>query len=66
MMPRPVQCDDDRCDYDETGQWRHVPGCWAVEDAERDDWIEDAALDAAREDGYGAPFIPRQLDRRAA
>lgn len=48
MMPRPAQCDDDRCDYDENGTWRHHPRC-----ATQDPWApEDMAVATAREDGY--------------
>jgi hypothetical protein len=31
MMPRPPQCDNDNCDYDETG-WHHAPECPADAD----------------------------------
>jgi hypothetical protein len=69
MIPRPPQCDDDRCDYDENGQWQHHAACWALEEAERDKWIEDAAFATAREDGYTwqpTPVLtlPAQRDRR--
>jgi hypothetical protein len=47
MIPRAPQCDDDRCDYDETGTWRHHPRCQT-----QDPWAEDMAAQTALEDGY--------------
>lgn len=62
MMPRPAQCDDDRCDYDDHGRWVHHPRC-----ATQDSWSpEDMAASTAMEDGYTRVFIPKQRDRRAA
>lgn len=51
MIPRPAQCDDDRCDYDETGTWRHHAQCRT-----QDPWPEDMAASTAREDGYSLPY----------
>ena len=43
MLPRPVACDGDDCDYDEHGTWRHESGCWAGAGA----WLDDAAQAAS-------------------
>lgn len=64
MMPRPAQCDNDNCDYDETGRWMHAPECHAADDASP--WGSDPRQDAAREDGYTSAFIPSQRQRWAA
>lgn len=32
MIPRPVACDGDDCDYTEHGVWRHRAGCLWLED----------------------------------
>lgn len=61
MMPRPAQCDDDRCDYDETGHWHHHPQC-----ATHTPQAEDIATTTAHEDGYGRPFSAPTQGRRAA
>jgi hypothetical protein len=59
VIPRAPQCDDDRCDYGPTGHWQHHPRC-ATETCQ---WADDAALQAAREDGYGRPFVSRPQGR---
>jgi hypothetical protein len=47
----PRTCDDDRCDYDDTG-WVHDVGC-----AAQAQWgSEDMALTEARVDGYARPY----------
>lgn len=75
MIPRPPMCDDDRCDYDQTGRWVHTPGCWAVEEVEAVAWLDDTAAHmaaaTAQEDGYGRAYGTAQparpnTDRRAA
>jgi hypothetical protein len=65
MMPRPPQCDNDNCDYDETG-WHHAPECPADADNGDTPWGSNPALDAAREDGFTSVFIPRQTAQRRA
>lgn len=64
MIPRALQCDDDRCDYDENGRWRHDFRC-----ATQDPWAEDMAVTTAREDGYSFTptpvlHLPAPHDRR--
>lgn len=52
-MLRPLGCDGDDCDRDETGRWRHLPGCLALTGEPDEDEAEcwpDAYLD-----GYGGP-----------
>lgn len=61
MIPRPAQCDDDRCDYDNNG-WAHVPGCRASNGGP----AEDMATATAREDGCDSPLTHHQQNRRAA
>lgn len=67
MMPRAPLCDDDRCDYDETGRWQHHRYC-----STQDPWAEHGmAAETAREDGYGRPYgvvvqFPAQPERRSA
>jgi hypothetical protein len=61
MLPRPVACDGDDCDYDDTGQWRHMPGCMSRTTVPEPD---DPHL-AAYLDGYG-PRTPRTTRRAAA
>lgn len=62
MMPRAPQCDDDRCDYDETGRWHHHPAC-TTHDPQAG---EDIATTTAHEDGYARPLVGRPQGRRWA
>jgi hypothetical protein len=57
----PRTCDDDRCDYDDSG-WQHVCAATATP------WgPEDMAAATAMEDGYApSTRIPAQTPRRAA
>lgn len=62
MIPRAPQCDDDRCDYDETGRWVHNPGCPTQTAA----WgAEDMALTEARVDGYSHTYARRPYSTTA-